>query len=75
MLGHATTAQSVRTANPWPYSRAKRSTRTSVISLDAAIEEMLNELATELGAALGQERIYVAFADRTWILDAGEHRG
>ena len=37
---------------------------------EAAIEEMLNELATELGAALGQERIYVAFADRTWILDA-----
>jgi hypothetical protein len=36
---------------------------------------MLNELATELGAALGQERIYVALADRTWILDAGEHRG
>jgi hypothetical protein len=34
---------------------------------------MLNELATELRAALGQERIYVAFADRTWILDAGEH--
>jgi hypothetical protein len=28
---------------------------------DAAIEAMLNELATELGAALGQERIYVAF--------------
>jgi hypothetical protein len=26
-------------------------------------------------APLGQERIYVAFADRTWILDAGEHRG
>ncbi len=41
---------------------------------DAAIEEMLNELATELGAALGQERIYLAFADRTWILDAGERR-
>ena len=41
---------------------------------DAAIEAMLNELATELGAALGQERIYVAFAERTWILDAGEHR-
>jgi hypothetical protein len=37
---------------------------------DAAIEGMLNELARELGAALGQERIYVAFADRTWILDA-----
>ena len=32
MLGHATTARSVRTANQWPYSRAKRSTRTSVIS-------------------------------------------
>jgi hypothetical protein len=39
---------------------------------DDAIEAMLNELAVELGAALGQERIYVAFADRTWILDAGE---
>jgi hypothetical protein len=32
---------------------------------DVAIEAMLNELAAELGAALGQERIYVAFADRT----------
>ena len=41
----------------------------------ARFQAMLNELATELGAALGQERIYVAFADRTWILDAGEHRG
>jgi hypothetical protein len=40
---------------------------------DAAIEAMLNELAAELGAALGQERIYVAFGDRTWILDAAEH--
>jgi hypothetical protein len=39
---------------------------------DEEIEAMLNELAVELGAALGQERIYVAFADRTWILDAGE---
>jgi hypothetical protein len=37
---------------------------------DAAIEAMLNELAAELGAALGQERIYVAFGERTWILDA-----
>jgi hypothetical protein len=39
---------------------------------DEAIEAMLNELSIELGAALGQERIYVAFADRTWILDAGQ---
>ncbi len=38
---------------------------------DAAIEAMLDELAAELGAALGQERIYVSFCDRTWILDAG----
>jgi hypothetical protein len=35
---------------------------------------MLNELSIELGTALGQERIYVAFADRTWILDAGERQ-
>ena len=39
---------------------------------DAEIEAMLNDLAIELGVALGQERIYVAFCDRTWILDAGE---
>ncbi len=42
---------------------------------DAEIEVMLNELAIELGVALGQERIYIAFANQTWILDAGEHRG
>jgi hypothetical protein len=41
---------------------------------DKTIEAMLNELSIELGAALGQERIYVAFADRTWILDAGERQ-
>ncbi len=41
---------------------------------EEAIEAMLNELATELGAALGQERIYIAFADRTWILDADERQ-
>ncbi len=39
---------------------------------DATVEAMLNELAAELGAALGQERLYVSFCDRTWILDAGE---
>ena len=41
---------------------------------DADIEAMLNELAAALGAALGQERIYVAFSDWTWILDAGERQ-
>ena len=35
---------------------------------DADIEEMLDDLAMALGAALGQERLYVAFCDRTWIL-------
>ncbi len=35
---------------------------------DESIEAMLNELAVELGTALGQERLYVAFCDRTWIL-------
>src|ERR1700722_1192134 len=42
---------------------------------DDTIEAMLNDLSIELGTALGQERIYVAFADRTWILDAGERKG
>jgi hypothetical protein len=37
---------------------------------DEEIEAMLNELAVELGQALGQERIYVAFCDRTWILSS-----
>jgi hypothetical protein len=41
---------------------------------DETIEAMLNELSIELGTALGQERIYVAFADRAWILDAGERQ-
>jgi hypothetical protein len=41
---------------------------------DDIIEAMLNDLSIELGTALGQERIYVAFADRAWILDAGERR-
>jgi hypothetical protein len=41
---------------------------------DEAIAAMLNELSIELGVALGQERIYVAFADQTWILDAGERK-
>jgi hypothetical protein len=39
---------------------------------DEDIEAMLNELAVELGFNLGQERLYVAFCDRTWILDCGE---
>ncbi|MGO9673682.1 MAG: hypothetical protein ACLPSF_05865 [Methylocella sp.] len=38
---------------------------------DADIEAMLNELAAELGSALGQERLYVSFHGRAWILDAG----
>ncbi|HXW72127.1 MAG TPA: hypothetical protein VEK34_11900 [Methylocella sp.] len=39
---------------------------------DEEVEAMLNELAVELGAALGQERIYVSFCDRTWILNMDE---
>jgi hypothetical protein len=42
---------------------------------DEDIEAMLNELAIELGAALGQERLYVSFCQRTWILDAGTRQG
>jgi hypothetical protein len=38
---------------------------------DPDIERLLNELAMELGAALGQERIYVSFRGQTWILDSG----
>ena len=37
---------------------------------DEAIEALLNELAAELGAALGQQRLYLAFGTHSWILDA-----
>ena len=73
MLGHASTARSVRTANPLqPCSQGEAVHAYLGHLSDAAIEAMLNELATELSA---QERIYVAFADRTSILDAGEDHG
>jgi hypothetical protein len=42
---------------------------------DKDVEDMLNELAIELGAALGQERLYVSFCEQTWILDASEQKG
>ncbi len=42
---------------------------------DQDVEAMLNELAIELGAALGQERLYVSFCEQTWILDASEQKG
>lgn len=35
---------------------------------DDTVEGLLNELAGLLGAALKQERIYIAFRDRTWIV-------
>ena len=35
---------------------------------DDEVEAMLNELAALLGQALRQERIYIAFCDRTWII-------
>jgi hypothetical protein len=35
---------------------------------DETVEAMLNELAARLGEALRQERIYIAFRDRTWIV-------
>lgn len=35
---------------------------------DAAVEAMLNDLGARLGEALRQERIYIAFRDRTWII-------
>jgi hypothetical protein len=44
-------------------------------SADQEIEAILNELAVELGAVLGQERLYVAFCHWTRILDAGEREG
>jgi hypothetical protein len=33
------------------------------------------EIQLKTRFTLGQERLYVAFCDRTWILDAGEREG
>ena len=52
MLGQATTARSVRTANRCAIHGRSVYAYLSRLS-DAAVEAMLNELATELGAALG----------------------
>ena len=35
---------------------------------DATVEELLNDLAADLGRVLGQEEVFVAYRDRTWIL-------
>ena len=59
---------------PRPGDLCRRAVHAYLADLSyAAIEAMLNELATELGAALGKS----AFMSpgRTWIFDAGEHRG
>ena len=58
---------------PMGSTQSLRTTSLGDLS-DAAIGAMLNEQAAELGAALGQERIFVAFAEPSWVLDAGERR-
>lgn len=35
---------------------------------DEQVAEILNDLASELGSALGQTRVYVAFGHETWVL-------
>ena len=39
---------------------------------DEEVEVMLNELASHLGQILGQTRVYVAYRDETWVLQAEE---
>jgi hypothetical protein len=39
---------------------------------DDEVVGLLNELAAHLGNALGQTRVYVAYRDRTWVLQAEE---
>lgn len=35
---------------------------------DSTVRELLNELASEMGRALEQEEIHIAYRDRTWTL-------
>jgi hypothetical protein len=37
---------------------------------DDEVRSLLDELAAELGRALDQEEVYVAYSDQTWILKA-----
>jgi hypothetical protein len=39
---------------------------------DDEVVGLLNELAGHLGNALGQTRVYVAYRDKTWVLQAEE---
>src|SRR5437588_319924 len=39
---------------------------------DAAVSDLLNELAAEIGAILQQEEVHVAYRDRTWSLKLNE---
>jgi hypothetical protein len=36
-----------------------------------SVRELLDELAGEMGRALEQEEIHIAYGDRTWTLTAG----
>ena len=56
MLGLVRMRPSAQTANPSPCSRAKPRMPISVICRTPVVA-MLNELAGELGAALGQDRV------------------
>jgi len=38
---------------------------------DRTVRELLDELADEMGRALEQEEIHIAYGDRTWTLTAG----
>ena len=38
---------------------------------DRTVRELLDELAGEMGRALEQEEIHIAYSDRTWTLTAG----
>ena len=38
---------------------------------DRTVRELLDELAGEMGRALEQEEIHIAYGDRTWTLTAG----
>jgi len=49
---------------------AKPCTPISAISPTPKSNDAECELAMSFGAALGQERLYIAFCDRTWILSA-----
>ena len=40
---------------------------------DEEVQSLLDEIASSVGTSLGQNRVYVSYKDKTWILSQEDH--